>query len=321
MSSCENLKKLSQMSVEELRGLPEKGEERVAQDEHGPAFPEPEDALRAAREIGIFPDPAKAGKPARVINALASPGETDFRCQAYGYGKRARCERCGTNWDVGPDSPPCKDHAVPGWIHAVAPHGPRHTVLVEDKRPKPYHGLTPPRAGIDVCSDAGREFDQAGDKAREIYKRPELAAPYGKQNKVSRPKADGGGLRFSLGKCKIDLVPPEWVWALAMVLTRGAIKYAVRNWERGMKWSEVVGPMFRHAFKFICGERYDSETGCHHMAMVAWNALVLMTYDIREVGENDLVGEMPWLDLVATDMGPELKATFDKRMAEAAGRK
>lgn len=138
-----------------------------------------------------------------------------------------------------------------------------------------------------------------------------------KVNRVSRPTMDGGGLRFSLGKCKIDLVPPEWVWALAMVLTRGAAKYASRNWEKGMRWSEVVGPMFRHAFKWICGERYDAETGCHHLAMVAWNALVLMTYDIREIGENDLVGDMRWLDLVTMEPGPELQKIIDKKMAES----
>jgi hypothetical protein len=137
-------------------------------------------------------------------------------------------------------------------------------------------------------------------------------------NTISRPVTDGGGLRFSIGKNKIDLVPPEWVWGLGMVLSRGAAKYATRNWERGMAWSEVLGPMFRHAFKFICGERYDPETGCHHMAMVAWNALVLMSYDIRHIGHNDMVGKMEWLSLVATNPGPELQAIIDAKIKEAS---
>lgn len=130
--------------------------------------------------------------------------------------------------------------------------------------------------------------------------------------------ADGGGLRFNTGKNMVELTPPEWLWGLAMVTTRGSIKYAVRNWERGMKWSYLVGCAFRHLLKFICGERYDPETGCHHLAMVAWNVLALMTYDIRNIGENDLVGNMGWLALVATDPGPELQAIIDKKAAEAA---
>jgi hypothetical protein len=116
----------------------------------------------------------------------------------------------------------------------------------------------------------------------------------------------------------IELTPPEWIWGLAMVTTRGSIKYAVRNWERGMKWSYLIGCAFRHTIKFICGERYDPETGCHHLAMVAWNVLALMTYDIRGIGENDLVGNMNWLQAVAIDPGPELQAIIDKKAADAA---
>lgn len=96
------------------------------------------------------------------------------------------------------------------------------------------------------------------------------------------------GLRFNQGKNRIELVPPEWFWALGDVTTRGAEKYSDRNWELGMKWSIVIGCMFRHALKFLTGEKYDPETGCHHLAMVAWNALALMSYDLRGVGEDDL---------------------------------
>jgi len=132
----------------------------------------------------------------------------------------------------------------------------------------------------------------------------------------SRPGDSGGGLRFNAGKNQLDLLPPEWTWGLGMVLTRGTIKYAVRNWEMGMKWSYPVACIFRHVFKFICGERYDAETGCHHLAMAAWNCLALMSYDIREVGENDLVGELGWLNKVAIAPGPALQKIIDQREAE-----
>lgn len=97
-----------------------------------------------------------------------------------------------------------------------------------------------------------------------------------------------GGLRYDNGKNRLDLLPPEWVWGLGVITTEGAKKYAERNWEKGMPWSKVWGPMLRHAFKWLMGERYDAETGCHHLLMVAWNALALFTYDLRQIGENDL---------------------------------
>lgn len=116
--------------------------------------------------------------------------------------------------------------------------------------------------------------------------------------------ADGGGQRLNAGKNKMELTPSEWEWALADVTTQGSKKYAERNWELGMKWSTMIGCMKRHIAKFQAGERYDGPefsiengtTGCHHLAMVAWNALALMTYDLREIGDNDLA-EGEQLDL------------------------
>ena len=140
--------------------------------------------------------------------------------------------------------------------------------------------------------------------ARANNKAPAAPVPQGADQ-----KADGGGLRYNDGKVQLELIPPEWTWALGIVLTRGAIKYAVRNWERGMKWSYVLGSMMRHITKFLCGERYDAETGCHHLAHVAWNALALMTYDIREIGENDLPKlDVKMLDKIAVAPGAELLA-------------
>ncbi len=107
--------------------------------------------------------------------------------------------------------------------------------------------------------------------------------------------ADGGGLRLNAGKNRMELTLPEWEWALADVSTKGSFKYDEWNWLLGMKWSSMIGCMKRHLVKFVLGERYDGPrfdkvkgtTGCHHLAMVAWNALALMTYDIRELGEDD----------------------------------
>lgn len=124
-----------------------------------------------------------------------------------------------------------------------------------------------------------------------------------KQSKNSRPKktdlaveSDGGGLRFNTGKNQLDLVPPEWYWALGDVTTKGTEKgYPARNWERGMAWGTCLGCALRHTFKFVAGERYDGvfdkekgTTGCHHLAMAAWNILAMMSYDLRGIGDNNI---------------------------------
>lgn len=104
------------------------------------------------------------------------------------------------------------------------------------------------------------------------------------------------GLRYDAGKTRVDLIPPEWIWSLGIVLSKGATKYEPRNWEKGMPWSKAIGPLFRHVLKFIGGETYDKETGCHHMAMAAWNCLALMSYDLRGLGTDDRAGDIKTFD-------------------------
>lgn len=127
--------------------------------------------------------------------------------------------------------------------------------------------------------------------------------------------ADGKGERKNALKVMLDLVPVEWYWALAEVTTRGSFKYAVRNWERGMAWSIMIGCAGRHTIKFICGEKYDKETGCHHLAMAAWNLLALMSYDIRKIGKNDLEGvaSLEWLEATVNRSLEEVKIEIEAK--------
>lgn len=126
---------------------------------------------------------------------------------------------------------------------------------------------------------------------KKSEKNPKIRATKKMTSEVAK-QGDGGGTRYNTGKTLVELVVPEWIWALADVTTRGSVvgggQYPMRNWERGMKWSICIGCALRHFLKFLCGQRYDVETGCHHMAMAAWNLLAVMTYDLEEIGENDL---------------------------------
>lgn len=133
-------------------------------------------------------------------------------------------------------------------------------------------------------------------------------------------EADGKGMRKDDGKVKLELIPAEWIWALGQVLTQGAEKYEIRNWERGMKWGKMIGCAMRHVLYFVCGQRYDQESGCHHLAHAAWNILALMTYDLRNIGENDLPGFDDWAIVAMTAVCDPDHPRTKKLLAEAQQR-
>ena len=95
------------------------------------------------------------------------------------------------------------------------------------------------------------------------------------------------GKRYDKGKARFDLLPFDGVEELVRVYTKGAEKYSDHNWEKGMSWSRVLGSLLRHTWAFWRGEAIDKETGCHHMAMAAWNCMALLVYDFRKVGTDD----------------------------------
>lgn len=95
---------------------------------------------------------------------------------------------------------------------------------------------------------------------------------------MNETNQSGTGLRFDQGKLRYDLVNPEAHKGMVDVLTFGATKYAERNWEKGMKWSKVIGSLKRHIAAIEAGEDYDKESGRLHADHVACNAHFLSAY-------------------------------------------
>jgi len=102
-----------------------------------------------------------------------------------------------------------------------------------------------------------------------------------------------GGVRRDAGKLRWSL----FHWTAAKVVLEvtefGAGKYTPRNWEKGMDWSRVFDSLHRHLEKWWAGETYDQETGLPHLAHAAWNALSLLTYEIRGIGTDDRPSKPP----------------------------
>jgi hypothetical protein len=100
-------------------------------------------------------------------------------------------------------------------------------------------------------------------------------------------KLKNEGLRFDEGKNRLDLLPPFAINEFAKVMTAGAIKYAEKNWEKGMSWSKVIASAKRHLQAIESGEDFDAETGLLHAAHLMCNAAFLTEYyKIHPMGDD-----------------------------------
>lgn len=116
-----------------------------------------------------------------------------------------------------------------------------------------------------------------------VYMVDQLANP---NQIINRPPATEG-LRFDQDKARYDLIPSEFMEALAVHYQRGAKKYGDRNWEKGMDWLRCFGSLMRHAWAWRMGRDIDPENNSHHMVAVAWNAIALYTYAQRKIGQDN----------------------------------
>lgn len=94
--------------------------------------------------------------------------------------------------------------------------------------------------------------------------------------------------RFSSGKMRHDLIPAWALEQLAGVYTYGSQKYDDDNWRKGLKWRrDVFACILRHIWKWFRGEKFDNESGLHHLSHAAWNCFTLMEYERNSVGTDD----------------------------------
>lgn len=118
------------------------------------------------------------------------------------------------------------------------------------------------------------------DSKMKDYKRSETEKSF-----LGKPEA----ARFDEGKNRFDLLPWWSLDQLAKVYTYGTIKYDDDNWWKGMPWKKVIGPLWRHFAKWMRGEKYDDESGLHHLAHVAWQCFALMEYERNKIGKDNRV--------------------------------
>jgi hypothetical protein len=107
-----------------------------------------------------------------------------------------------------------------------------------------------------------------------------------------REEVKEAALRFNKGKPPLRylLVFGAAVREVAKVCAYGESKYEMYNFCKGAPRSENVDSLLRHLEAYWNGEDYDTESGCHHLAHVSWNALRLCQEALMSAGTDDRGG-------------------------------
>lgn len=82
-------------------------------------------------------------------------------------------------------------------------------------------------------------------------------------------------------------MPLDCLEDIARVYTEGAKKYGENTWQYlDNGYQRYKGALLRHLYRSE-NETFDEETGCRHLAQVAWNAIALLWLSKAE--EPDLI--------------------------------
>lgn len=89
-------------------------------------------------------------------------------------------------------------------------------------------------------------------------------------------------------KLQWDLLPLEIIEEIVKVYHQGAKKYGANTWQNlNDGYDRYKGAMFRHLVLYEKGEEFDQETGCRHLAQVAWNAIAMLHCSLNSKKNND----------------------------------
>jgi hypothetical protein len=98
---------------------------------------------------------------------------------------------------------------------------------------------------------------------------------------------------MKIDKARLDLIPPEALYAMAAAFEDGAKKRSERNWEVGtdrLNWSVLdrIAAIQRHTLRLTLGEDLAPDSGLHHAAHILANAAMLLTmYERGDLGKDD----------------------------------
>ena len=89
-------------------------------------------------------------------------------------------------------------------------------------------------------------------------------------------------MKFDDDKLRFDLIPVEWEFYDAEVLTHGAKKYKPNNWQKG-DVERYYGAVRRHLAAYRKGEMIDVDSGMPHLALARVNLGFLLTLEADKI--------------------------------------
>lgn len=84
------------------------------------------------------------------------------------------------------------------------------------------------------------------------------------------------GIKHDSKKPKLDLIPPELLEQVGMVMGFGAEKYERANWANGINYSRLIAAAMRHINQFNKGIDLDDESNLNHISHAATNLAFLL---------------------------------------------
>ena len=159
---------------------------------------------------------------------------------------------------------------------------------------------------VEEVANPNETPQQAADRLLAEHQAAKAEAPFdldaakahaASVDKAVGQQADEPAWKQDGDKARMDLIAPEFLFALASVLGPGAVKYAARNWEKGMSWGRVFGALMRHLWAWWGGvgpttENFvfgvlDEETKMSHLWHAACCLMFLVAYEQRKIGTDD----------------------------------
>ena len=131
------------------------------------------------------------------------------------------------------------------------------------------------------------------------------------------------GIKHDQDKLRMDLIPPEAIYAMAEVLTFGCKKYGNRNWEKGIELDRLFAATQRHLWAMWNGELLDKESGLPHSYHALTDIAMYITLGMRKnnVLRQDIFGKSitEFCEPQQLKDNEELNKKIDKRIHQILG--
>ena len=122
------------------------------------------------------------------------------------------------------------------------------------------------------------------DKTPIYYKLVEQCKPKGMEQENNESKKND---RLD-DKLRWELLPLEDLEDIVRVYTAGAKKYGPNTWQNLPDgYNRYKAALLRHLVEYDKGNKIDEETGCRHLAAVAWNAIAMLHIAKQNMKNNE----------------------------------